>query len=813
MSEYRYDFQVKPNANPKSIVAGDHWRFTVLTDGLLRFEWTGDKPGEFEDRASTFAINRDFPVPEFQQWEKNGYLNIRTSRFHVIYNKKAFTESNLLVRILGGITRHHSEWRYGQVADGFGGTARTLDGVDGRIEVGPGVVSSQGYAAINDSRSMLFDGSGWVGSRQGGAGRVDGYLFAYAHDYRGAIRALYGLSGKQPLLPRWSLGNWWSRYYAYNADEYTNLMDRFKKEGIPMNVAVIDMDWHWVHAQRVKDAGMSGWTGYSWDKALFPDPKHFCKGLHDRNLKITLNDHPADGVASYEDAYQEMAKALGHDTSNGEAIDFDSTDRKFLDAYFDILLRRLENDGCDFWWVDWQSGPFSRIKGTDPLWMLNHYHFLNNKVRDKNAPLVFSRYAGPGSHRYPVGFSGDTVTTWNSLDFQPEFTATASNIGYGWWSHDIGGHMHGYRDDELVARWVQLGVFSPIMRLHSTQSLWMSKEPWLYGIQTEMAMKEMLRFRHRMLPYLHTMNVRATREDEPLVQPMYWTWPERKEAIQFKNQFYFGSELLVTPITSPQDPTLRLGTVKAWLPPGRHVDIFTGAVYDGDRVLDIYRSLNHIPVLASCGSIVPLDHDPVPGNGSFNPSNMELLIVVGEDARFTIIEDDASGNAASVNFSITFNQRDGTLHIAGAPPSASPATRKWWLNFAACYFDEHDLRITDTGSNEDSDKDKGSELLAPSVTRSAYGTMVELGSLDAGSSVTVSVGRDPQLRIADPGEWIRGTLMDAQIEFGVKQKIWDVVERKDVTRISKASQLEALEMPRGLRAAVLEALLADSRGG
>ena len=125
--------------------------------------------------------------------------------------------------------------------------------------------------------------------------------------------------------------------------------------------------------------------------------------------------------------------------------------RGFLAAYFDLVHRPLEDQGVDFWWIDWQSGPHSRIVGIDPLWMLNHFHFLDN-ARGGRRPLTFSRYAGPGSHRYPVGFSGDTLVTWASLDFQPYFTATASNVGYGWWSHDIGGHMLGGRDDELATR-------------------------------------------------------------------------------------------------------------------------------------------------------------------------------------------------------------------------------------------------------------------------------------------------------------------------------------------------------------------------
>ena len=129
---------------------------------------------------------------------------------------------------------------------------------------------------------------------------------------------------------------------------------------------------------------------------------------------------------------------------------------------FKYLHHPNERNGVDFWWIDWQQGSNSKIEGLDPLWMLNHYHYLDNKRNGKRG-LILSRYAGIGSHRYPIGFSGDSVISWDSLDFQPYFTANASNVGYGWWSHDIGGHMNGIKDDELATRWVQFGVFSPIM--------------------------------------------------------------------------------------------------------------------------------------------------------------------------------------------------------------------------------------------------------------------------------------------------------------------------------------------------------------
>lgn len=155
---------------------------------------------------------------------------------------------------------------------------------------------------------------------------------------------------------------------------------------------------------------------------------------------------------------------------------------------------------------------------------------------------MFFCYSGPGSQRYPVGFSGDTVITWESLDFQPYFTATTFNIGYSWWSREIGGHMWGYRDDELITRWIQLGVFSPINRLHSSNSCFIRKEPWCFEEKTENIIKNWLRLRHRLFLYIYTMNYRTHTELEPLVQPMYYTYPKNSAAYEVKNQIFFGSE-------------------------------------------------------------------------------------------------------------------------------------------------------------------------------------------------------------------------------------------------------------------------------
>ncbi len=252
-------FTTKPKANKDAIASGKNYRFTILTEALFRYEWAED--GQFEDRASTFAINRDLPVPEYRVVDNgDDGLEIITNRFHLSYDKKRLSPSGLLVDVKGKLTLWGAQWRYGDFSQTMGGTARTLDGVDGRCDMGVGVCSRLGYACIDDSRSMLFD-DGWVAGRKSGH-RDDGYVFCYGHDYKEAIKAYYTISGSQSLLPRWALGNWWSRYHAYSADEYVGLMDHFRKEGIPLSVGVVDMDWHLVNDDRVTHAG---WTGYTWN--------------------------------------------------------------------------------------------------------------------------------------------------------------------------------------------------------------------------------------------------------------------------------------------------------------------------------------------------------------------------------------------------------------------------------------------------------------------------------------------------------------------------------------------------------------------
>lgn len=819
--------EAAPRARSEQQVHGAGWRITVLSDGVFRIERSAD--GGFEDRASTFAIRRDLPPAEFAvEWVGDGVV-VTTARARLRYDGGEFSASGLVVEILGSDS---GRWRYGDEPRDLGGTARTLDDVDGRADLEPGVVSRDGIGVVDDSTSFLFEDDGWVGSRV--PGRSDLYVFAFGRDYGDAVGDLYRVSGRPMRLPRWALGNWWSRYHPYSDQSYLALMDRFDEERIPFSVAVIDMDWHRVDS--VPERFGSSWTGYSWEPTLFPDPAAFLGALHERGLRTTLNLHPADGVRAFEDAYPAMARALGVDPDTEQPIPFDPTDPAFLKAYFSELHHPLEEQGVDFWWIDWQQGRTSGMPGVDPLWVLNHFHHLD-AARDGKPGMTFSRYAGPGSHRYAVGFSGDAVVSWESLDFQPEFTATAANIGYGWWSHDIGGHTRGVRDDELATRWVQFGVFSPIMRLHSANNPFIRKEPWVFPPEHRAAMDDALRFRHRMVPYLHTMNHRAA-AGVPLVRPMYHLEPRQQEAYEVPNQYAFGSELLVAPVTTPRDAASLRGRVKVWLPEGLWTDIFTDAVYQGGRTVEMHRTLGSVPVLLRAGGILPLDGgDEL--DATRNPEALEVLVAPGASGEFVLAEDveggvgpgagaggfagaDGAGGAGTNAFAgadgVSGAGTDGFAGADGAGAGAGPAAR------TALRWDRArgELRIEPVRGDASAlptQRQWTVTFLAarPEGSVTVNGTVVPVDGVDGRWSVTASAAPTAEvvvrvdggpLRVGtDRTEAARVILESAQSANPEKLAAWDIVSSTR-SAAEKIAELSAVDLPAQVRAALVEQLAA-----
>ena len=783
--DQRLILPTSPLAPAASVISGDHYRITVLTERLLRLEYSST--GVFEDRATQVVLDRDFPTPEFTVAHKGAGLQVRTSGLTLDYDGGVFSTGGLVVTPVGGES-YHQIWRYGELLHDWkfpinlGGTARTLDLVDGPIPLEPGLMSTMGVAQLDDSASLALTADGWVEPRHA---EIDLYVFAYGHDFSGALRDFYHLTGPTPLLPRYALGNWWSRYHAYTADEYAELLDRFEAENLPFSVAVIDMDWH--HVEIPEKYG-SGWTGYTWNTDLFPDPERFLADLRRRGLAVTLNIHPAAGIRGHEASYARIAALRGVDTASEEPVVFDIGDPDFIAPYLEEIHHPLEEQGVDFWWIDWQQGQASTVPGLDPLWALNHFHYLDNG-RTGRRPLILSRYAGPGSHRYPLGFSGDTITTWESLAFQPYFTATAANIGYGWWSHDIGGHLWGYRDEELTARWFQLGVFSPINRLHSTNSKFATKEPWMFDRLIEPVLAESLRLRHRLVPYLYTMNERAHSLGEPLVRPLYYADPRWETFLAAKTSFLFGTELLVAPITSQRDLHTKHAAVETWLPPGQWVDLFTGLRYDGGRKIRLHRTIDTIPVLLRAGGIVPLTAPDALGVG--NPEALEIVVCTGADGRFELYEDDDARRPRVVRTPLTWSDADRTLTIGPAEGDAGvvPATRRYTV------------RIIGVGPATAEGLASGYDAATSSLT-------VDVGDVATASGAVVRLAGAAPTASNRELERIEAFLLRADIDVQVKEGLWDALAAEPSFE-RRMMVLEGFAPEPALRGVIAEILLAS----
>lgn len=607
------------------------YRISILTERLIRFEY--DENGQFVDSKTQLIINRNFQeTVDFRVKDEDGLLEIHTPYLSVYYDKQPFSTKGLHIQLVGNYTAYGSRWYYGEEYETLPGTCRTLDQVDGRTKLGKSILSKIGFATLEDSETSLQLENGSLQPKIHDS--EDFYFFGYGRDYEEALRDYFKLTGFPPLLPRFALGNWWSRFWRYTEDSYISLMKKFQNHKIPISVSVIDMDWHLTEVPTKYGAG---WTGYTWNKDLFPDPEGFLKRLHEEDLKVSLNVHPADGVRAFEDAYPAVAEAMDLNTELEEVAKFDLMNEKFRAAYFGILHRQLEKDGVDFWWIDWQQGTKNKMFDIDPLLLLNHYHYLDNQEQT-GCGLILSRYAGPGSHRYPLGFSGDTYITWASLSFQPYFTTSASNIGYTWWSHDIGGHMGGVKDEELLLRWLQFGVFSPINRLHSSCSIFTSKEPWMLSEVGENIASAWLRLRHQLLPYLYTMNVLTHEKGQALLRPMYYVYPNEEASYHVPNQYFFGNQLMVAPITDRTDSTYQSAKVKIWFPEGTWYDFFSDVPYKGDIEMSIFRQRDKMPVFAKAGAIIPMDADGCKF-GVDIPTEMIWHVFPGPSNQFELIED------------------------------------------------------------------------------------------------------------------------------------------------------------------------------
>ena len=647
--------------------ADNHVRFTVISDGAVRMEYAPD--GQFVDTKSFVAVQRAYPAADYRV-KRGAWIEIATPKMVLRYRKNSgpFTASNLSVRSPKRAAVPFV-WKPGMQQKGnLKGTYRTLDGYDGdtyvyderrpKMPIEDGLLATDGWTLIDDSDNFLFDGDKeweWVEKRPDDSAQ-DWYFLAYGHDYKAALRDFTLFAGKMPLPPRYAFGYWWSRYWAYSDKELRTLVKNFRAYDIPLDVLVIDMDWHYTDGDR------GGWTGWSWNRTLFPDPAKFLRWLDGEGIRSTFNLHPADGVRCGEDSYADVARDMGIDPASKQTVPWVSSDKKFIRSIFRRILTPMERDGVDFWWLDWQQQPTDpAVEGLSNTWWLNYVFFSDMEKNRDVRPMLYHRWGGLGNHRYQIGFSGDASITWASLDFQPYFNSTASNVLYGYWSHDIGGHHMADRiDPELYIRWMQFGALSPVMRTHSAKSAGLKKEVWNFAPEHADILRSTIRQRYALAPYIYTMARKAYDEGISLCRPMYYEWPEASEAYAFRNQYLFGDDILVAPVTAPGKEGY--ATVQVWLPEGKWYEWQTGTMLDGGRTVERTFALDEYPVYVRAGAILPMYGDTVK-NLNANDEEILLTLFPGGSGEFSLYEDNGDDKRYAAEFARTHlkSVRNGNL--------------------------------------------------------------------------------------------------------------------------------------------------------
>lgn len=608
--------QQNPAANKQATITSGNARFTLLTPQTVRIEW--DSARRFKDDATFTVINRKLPVPSFTQTEQNGWLIISTAVLEIRYKRNSgpFNAGNL--QISSKTDRGAAfNWHPGdQQKENLKGTYRTLDRMNGdsdlwekrRLHLEDGLLARDGWSLIDDSHTLHFDNSNWpwVKPQTNHEEAIDWYFMGYGHDYKSALADFTRIAGRVPMPPRYAFGYWWSRYWAYSDNELRDLIGHFHDRHIPLDVLVIDMDWH-------KELSDDRWTGWTFNDSYFTDSKKFLNWVHANQLKVTVNLHPSWGIAPGEDAYPAAAKTLNFDTVGHKIIPYAGSDKKFMTTLFDQVLQPLQKSGIDFWWLDWQQWPTDKaIPQLDNVWWLNYTFFTHMQNNSDKRPLIYHRWGGLGNHRYETGFSGDTFISWTSLAYQPYFTNTASNVLYGYWSHDIGGHQalpgQSGIDPELYTRWMQYGALSPVFRTHSSKNPTLNKEIWNFSGDYYEALVSAVRLRYQLAPYNYTMARKCYDTGISLCRPLYYDYPNEEAAYQNKTEYMFGDDMLVAPIGTPMQDGR--STVTVWLPPGNDwYEWHTGTLLKGNQTVTRSFSITEYPIYIKAGAVIPMYAD------------------------------------------------------------------------------------------------------------------------------------------------------------------------------------------------------------
>lgn len=412
------------------------------------------------------------------------------------------------------------------------------------------------------------------------------------------------------------------------------------------------------------------------------------------------------------------------------------------------------------------------------------YKFLDKSTSKRG--LVLSRNPNISSHRYPALYSGHTNVSWKTLKYLPYYNIISSNLGLTWWAHDIGGYENGTEDSELYTRFIELATYSPIFKLSSKEGRYYKREPWLWDVKTKGIVKEYTKTRHRLIPYIYSEAYKTYKKGLNLIKPLYFEYPETLDEPLYKNEYHFGEELFISPITEQKDKVMNRVVHRIFLPNGMWYDFKTGKKFPGGkRYVTFYKDEDY-PVYAKSGSIIPLailDEEDL--NNTKPPKKLEIQVFPGVSNNYNLYEDDGISNLYKEGYyiltNIDYNYRKNNYTLIIRPTEGK----------TGIIPDKRDylIRFRNTKRPEYVKVNVGKFEVGFTTRTDERDFIIEISDIPTTQQLTINCGGEAieidAVRLIN--EDIDQIISDLQIETNLKEKIADILFSDESIRKKRIS--------------------------
>ena len=440
--------------------------------------------------------------------------------------------------------------------------------------------------------------------------RLDYYVISGKTPMR-TVEKYTELTGKPALPPAWSFGLWLTTSFTTNYDEATTsgFIQGMADREIPLHV--FHFDCYWMDAYE--------WCNFEWDPATFPDPKGMLKRYHDRGLHICVWINPYIGQKSclFKEGKDHGYLVKKTDGSVWQTdlwqpgmalVDFTNPDAV---AWYQGKLKTLLDMGVDCFKTDFgERIPVKEIEyfdHSDPVKMHNYYTYLYNQAvfellereRGTGEAVLFARSATVGGQQFPAHWGGDCSASYVSMAETLRGGLSLSLGGFGFWSHDISG-FESTAPADIYKRWCQFGLLSSHSRLHGSSSY---RVPWMFDEEACDILRECVKLKCRLMPYLYGQAVRAHKEGRPVLRPMFLDFPEDRACDTLDRQYMFGDSLLVAPIFKEN------GEVQYYLPEGTWYNLITGAEVSGGKWQKETHDYHSLPLMIRPNTVLALGNN------------------------------------------------------------------------------------------------------------------------------------------------------------------------------------------------------------